>query len=207
MIYLLLFAVFFTIGLFTIGGGYAMIPMIQEQVVSRGWLTDNELLNFFAIAESTPGPFAVNTATLVGFRLGNSYLGFPGGLIGALISTLAVILPSFVIILIIAKYIENFLKYKQVQWAMNGIKAVVVGLLFSVVFDLLLKNVFGLDSFLQFFENYDFQKFDYIAFGIMILVYITKRFFPKLGTIFIILLSGGFGILFYGLVPYLLSVI
>jgi chromate transporter len=196
MIYLLLIAVFFTIGLFTIGGGYAMIPMIQEQVVSRGWLTDNELLNFFAIAESTPGPFAVNTATLVGFKLGNAYMGLPGGLIGAVLTTMAVILPSFIIILIIAKYIQNFLKYRQVQWAMNGIKAVVVGLLLAVVFDLFLKNVFGLDSILLIFENYDTQKLDYISFGIMILVYITKRFFPKLGTIFIIILSGAFGILF-----------
>ncbi|MGB4181490.1 MAG: chromate transporter, partial [Bacilli bacterium] len=66
MIYLELFFVFFTIGLFTLGGGYAMIPMIEEQVIARGWITQEELINFIGISESTPGPFAVNMATFIG---------------------------------------------------------------------------------------------------------------------------------------------
>ena len=94
MIYLKLLWTFFKIGLFTIGGGYAMIPMIKSEVVAVGWLTESELLDFMAISESTPGPFAVNVATFVGFN--------EAGVLGALCSTLGVILPSFIIILIVS---------------------------------------------------------------------------------------------------------
>ena len=91
MIYFDLFFTFLKIGLFTIGGGYAMLPMIREEVSSHGWLSQSELIDFIAVSESTPGPFAVNIATFVGTRT--------GGIFGGLCATLGVVLPSFVIIL------------------------------------------------------------------------------------------------------------
>ena len=185
MIYLELFLVFFSIGLFTIGGGYAMIPMIEDQVVSRGWLTYEEMLNFFAIAESTPGPFAVNTATLVGFEQGQ--------FLGAMLATLGVILPSFIIILVIAKFIQNFMKYEKFQWALNGIKPIIVGMIAAVVLNLIFKNVFG--------NEFSLAKFDYLALSIMVIILVLRFSFKKLNPIYLIVLSGILGMIFYTFIP------
>ena len=121
MILLELFWVFFLIGAFTFGGGYAMIAMIQQQVVSRGWMGMEEIIDFVAIAESTPGPIAVNMATFVGTRM--------GGLPGAACATLGVVLPSFVVILIVARCYQAFRRSKWVQGVMSGLKPAVVGLI------------------------------------------------------------------------------
>ena len=96
MIYLELIWAFFKIGAFTFGGGYAMIPLIQSEVTSRGWMSTEEILNFIAVSESTPGPFAINMATYIGTET--------AGFWGAVCATGAVVLPSFIIILIIAKF-------------------------------------------------------------------------------------------------------
>lgn len=198
MIFLELVFVFFTIGLFTIGGGYAMIPMIQDQVVTLGWLTTQQILDFFAIAESTPGPFAVNTATLVGFDQGLQF-GFWGGILGAVVTTLAVVLPSFIIIFIIAKYIHNFLKYKKVQWALNGVKSIVVGLLLAVSFRLINEYVLG--------GKYDFENMDFTILGIMAFLFILKQYFKKLSPILLIIISAAIGLIVYGLIPYLVNLL
>ena len=122
MIYLELFWIFFRIGLFTIGGGYAMIPMITQEIVDeKGWLTDTQLLNYIGISESTPGPFAINIATYVGAET--------GGIGGALCATLGVVLPSFVCILIVARCFEAFRSSFVVQGCMTGLKPAVVGLI------------------------------------------------------------------------------
>ena len=123
MILLELFWVFFLIGAFTFGGGYAMIAMIQQQVVSRGWMATEQLIDFVAIAESTPGPIAVNMATFVGAEL--------GGVLGAACATLGVVLPSFVVILIVARCFRAFCESKWVKGVMSGLKPAVVGLIAS----------------------------------------------------------------------------
>lgn len=192
MILFELFYVFFFIGLFTIGGGYAMIPMIKDEVVARGWMTMEELLNFFAIAESTPGPFAVNTATLVGFS--------QAGIVGSIIATLSVVLPSFIIILLIAKFITNFLKYKEVKWALDGVKPVVVGLIVGVVINLVVNNVFGLASIMDIFKTtIDIKTLDYMSLIVMTGMFLLKMKFKKLNPIYMIILSAILGILIYGL--------
>lgn len=181
-----LFYTFFLIGLFTIGGGYAMIPMIQDQVVERGWMTLDELVNFFAIAESTPGPFAVNTSTLVGFnRLSEAPV------LGALVTTLAVVLPSFIIILIIARYFDDFLKNKYFKYALDGIKAVVIGLILSVVWTLVKNEIFQ--------GKISLKTIDPYVIVITVIVFVVSKRFKKVGTIPLILLSGLLGFLFYGL--------
>ena len=123
MIFLELFWVFFLIGAFTFGGGYAMIAMIQQQVVSRGWMQTEQLIDFVAIAESTPGPIAVNMATFVGAQM--------GGFWGALCATVGVVLPSFVVILVVARCYLAFRKSKWVKGLMSGLKPAVVGLIAS----------------------------------------------------------------------------
>ena len=123
MIFAELFWVFFLIGAFTFGGGYAMIAMIQQQVVNRGWMETEQLIDFIAIAESTPGPIAVNMATFVGAKM--------GGIAGAACATLGVVLPSFLVILLVARCYQAFRRSKWVQGVMGGLKPAVVGLIGS----------------------------------------------------------------------------
>ncbi len=125
MIYLTLFYTFFKIGLFTFGGGYAMLPLIQEEIVRHGWMSVQDLVNFIAVSESTPGPFAVNISTYVGVETA----GFPGGLC----ATLGVILPSFVIILAVAGCYQKFCKSRIVRGCMSGLKPAVLGLIGTAV--------------------------------------------------------------------------
>ena len=123
MIYLELFATFFMIGAFTFGGGYAMLPLMQEQVALH-WgeiIPQETVINFIAVSESTPGPFAVNMATYIGSEV--------GGLLGSACATLGVVLPSFVIILIVAKYYDRFRNSSIVKGCMTGLKPAVVGLI------------------------------------------------------------------------------
>lgn len=113
-----LFLTFFKIGLFTFGGGYAMIPIIEDTCVAeKKWITDEEMLNMTVIAESTPGPIAINCSTYVGFK--------KKGLSGAVCSTLGVIMPSFIIIFLISLFLDNFLGITFVASAFKGIKAAV----------------------------------------------------------------------------------
>ncbi len=120
---LTLFWTFFQIGLFTFGGGYAMLPLAQQKVLSNGWMENSEIINFIAVSESTPGPFAVNLSTFVGMRT--------AGLAGALSATLGVVLPSFLVILLVAKYYDRFRKSLIVDSAMKGLRPTVVGLIAS----------------------------------------------------------------------------
>ncbi len=128
-----LFATFFKIGAFTFGGGYAMIPLIQKEAVEKqNWISDDDILEIVAIAESTPGPIAINAATFVGYRT--------CGVLGALCATLGVILPSFAIILAISYVLREFQQIKAVQYAFNGIRAGVLALLFKALFTMYKKN-------------------------------------------------------------------
>ena len=129
MIFLELFYTFFTIGLFTFGGGYAMLPLIQEKVLANGWMEMEELTNFVAISESTPGPFAINISTYVGAET--------AGVPGALCATLGVVLPSFLIILIVAKIYVRFKSSKAVSGTLFGLRAAVVGLLAAALWRML----------------------------------------------------------------------
>ena len=126
MICLELFITFFKIGLFTFGGGYAMLPLIEQEVLSHGWLTAEEIVNFIAVSESTPGPFAINISTYVGVET--------AGIPGAFTATLGVVLPSFAVILIVARIYDSFRKNRIVSGCMSGLKPAVVGLIGSAVF-------------------------------------------------------------------------
>lgn len=120
-LYLDLFLTFFKIGAFTFGGGYAMLPLVQQEVEKHAWMTQSEIVNFIAVSEATPGPFAVNISTYIGTET--------GGLAGAFCATLGVVLPSFIIILAIAKIYQKFEQSHTVQGVMSGLRPAVVGLI------------------------------------------------------------------------------
>ena len=190
MIYLELFLTFLQIGAFSFGGGYGMISLIRENALMHGWLTEEELLNMIAVAESTPGPIAVNMATFVGSA--------QGGVLGAILATLGVILPSFFIILIIATLIRNFMKYAGVKAFLSGIRPCVVGLILATAITMFMSTVIGF-SCIGDTLAIDFNGI--IIFAILILIsIISKLAFKKKPTpILMILISAGLGMLMYSL--------
>lgn len=126
MVFLELFLTFAKVGVMTFGGGYAMLPILEREVVDgKGWATEEELLNYFAVGQCTPGIIAVNTATFIGYK----YKGVPG----AVMATAGVIFPSLVIIILIAAFLQNFADIPFVIKAFAGIRAVVAALVINAV--------------------------------------------------------------------------
>lgn len=185
---LLIFWTFFKIGLFTIGGGYAMIPMIESEVIKLGWLTTEQLSNFLAISESTPGPFAINVATFVGTNVE----GVPA-ILGAMAATIGVITPSFIIILAIYQIYKRVIKNRYFDGAMRGIKAIIIGLIACVAGKLMFNEIFKIE------ETFSWSAFDWKALIIMGvitgLIFIFKK---KASPILLIILAAGLGMLMYG---------
>ncbi len=186
MMLLKLFAIFFYVGLFTIGGGLASIPLVQEQVVGRGWLTLEELYNMVAVAESTPGPIGENVATYVGFRL--------AGIPGALIASLGLVLPELIIIVIIAVFFKKFADKPVVKSAFYGIRAGVIGLISVAAYNVLSVTVLRISDFTANYAVADL--FDFKALSIFCIVWILYEKFKK-HPIFYIILGGILGVLFY----------
>ena len=141
MAFLELFLTFLMIGAVTFGGGYAMLPMIQEQVAQR-WnelIPPELLINFVAVSESTPGPFAINMATYVGSVVGGNQGGFGMTVLGSFSSTMGVVVPSFVIILLVAQFYDKFKQSRIVKGCMTGLKPAVVGLIGNAVLNVVLE--------------------------------------------------------------------
>ena len=182
MIYLELFWTFLTIGAMTFGGGYAMLPLIQSEVSARwGDVISNEsMINFVAVSESTPGPFAINMATYVGAEM--------GGVFGSVCATLGVVLPSFVIILIVAKCYDRFRQSRVVKGCMSGLKPAVVGLIGNAVMNVLVTVFFPAGLMLGVFLTPTFYL--YAALFAVMLVLAFKKVHP----ILIICLSAVIGI-------------
>lgn len=134
-----LFATFAQIGVMTFGGGYAMLPLLQRCVVEKEhWATEEELMDYYAIGQCTPGVIAVNTATFVGKKI--------GGVLGGIVATLGVVFPSFVIILLIAMFLQNFADIPAVQHAFAGIRVCVFVLVLNAVVKLAKKSVVNLPT-------------------------------------------------------------
>ena len=125
MILLELFFTFFKIGLFTFGGGYAMLPLIQSEVQAKGWMSQSALVDFIAVSESTPGPFAINIATYVGSET--------AGVLGSVCATLGVVMPSFIVILIVAQCYAKFKESFAVKGVLSGLRPAAIGLIGSAV--------------------------------------------------------------------------
>lgn len=184
-----LFWIFFKIGLFTFGGGYAMIPLIESELVGGGYITSDLLYDFIGIAESTPGPVAINMATFIGMD--------QVGLIGAFAATFGVVLPSFLIILLIAKFGAKFLQSKFVTHAFLGLTPAVIGLIFSVAITLIVRALLPNISFDTFI--FDFSAFNYRGLIVLIVVVLYSFFFKKVSPIRIIFLSAILGMIIYSI--------
>ncbi len=165
-----MFTTFFKIGAFTFGGGYAMISLIQKEVVTnKRWITDDDILDIIAIAESTPGPIAINASTFVGYKV--------GGFWGAFSATLGMIIPSFAIITVISYFLEQFERLQAVKYAFNGIRVGIVALI--------LKALIGL---------YKKSPRQTSAYVIMLFTFVAAAF-TKINVFVILLLCAGAGAL------------
>ncbi|MDD4987352.1 MAG: chromate transporter [Candidatus Izemoplasmatales bacterium] len=184
----LLFITFFKVGLFTFGGGYAMIPMIEEEVLKHGWLNSVDLLvDFIAISESTPGPFAINIATFIGFD--------EAGLWGAIAATLGVVLPSFIIILFIARFFTRFAKNPTVNGFLSGVKPMVVGILVAVGVGLLCRSTIHTDLF--HLSDWVFDHRTWVIAAVLLGIRLIR---PKMNPIYLILFAAILGIVAYSLI-------
>ncbi len=188
MIYLELFLNFLKIGVVSFGGGYGMIPLIQETVVTKGWLSQEQILNFIAVSESTPGPIAINMATFIGSS--------QGGILGSFIATLGIVLPSFVIILIIASLAKNLMKFAGVKATLNGIRPTIVGMIFATFVTMFISTVFGIKTIESVF-SFDWKGL--VIFTVVVIIAFAYKLIRKksLSPIILIIFSGGLGMLMY----------
>lgn len=172
MIYLKLFLSFFKIGAFSFGGGYAMLPLIQEEIIDiHGWLTGQEFIDVIAISQMTPGPIAINSATFLGYKV--------GGVLGSVIATIAVVFPSFIIMLTIVHFFNKFKDSPYVIWAFKGIRPVVLGLIASAGVAVAMDTYVDLKSIL-------------ISVGIFLLLT-----YKKLHPILAVVLAGVLGVILF----------
>lgn len=183
MIYLILFLEFFKVGLFCFGGAFGMIPLIEETVVKHQWLTEGEFYDLIGICESTPGPIAVNIATFVGSN--------EAGLLGSIVATLGIVMPSFIIILLIASILKNFSNNIYFKMFLSGVKPVVIALIISTGLILFFKTI-GYNSIKSFNINF----ISVIIFGLLCLLYFTSKyvFKKKISSILLIIISAVLGI-------------
>ncbi len=179
MIFLDLFLTFLKIGAFTFGGGYAMLPLMKQEVLLNAWMSEEELLNFIAVAESTPGPVAINMATYIGVET--------AGLLGAVVSTLGVVLPSFIVIMLVAKFYEKYKNSFIVKSCLTGLRPAVIGLMASAVITLG-AGVFFPAGFGAIALDFSFFS-SIVIFGIIVFLA-----FKKTSPILLILLSAALGI-------------
>lgn len=191
MIYLKLFLIFLEIGAFSFGGGYGMISLVREAVIENGWLSEGEFINFVAVSESTPGPLAVNMATFVGAS--------QGGIPGALLATAGVVLPSFIIILIIAALIKNLLRYAGVKAFLSGVRPCVVALVLATAATMALSLFFSLKT-LGGPVSADWRAL--LIFAVLAVFSFVLKLAKKKSPspILMIVLSAWLGIVFYGFV-------
>lgn len=184
MIYLTLFWEFFKTGLFSVGGGLATLPFLSKMSDTYGWFSQEDLANMLAVSESTPGPIGVNMATYVGCTTA----GIPGGVI----ATFGLILPSFFVILVVAKVMERFRTNRFVQSSMQVLRPTSVGMISAAVFGVLLSVLFSVEAV----QTGDWINFirvpELILFGILLAVY-SK--FSKLHPVVILLFGAVAGIL------------
>lgn len=167
-----LFISFLKIGAFSFGGGYAMLPLIQKEIIDvHGWLTTKEFIDILAVVEMTPGPIAINSATFLGYKV--------GGVLGSVVATVAVVLPSIIIILFIAHFLSKFRNSPYVDWAFKGIRPVVLGLITSASLSVSKDAIVDIKSFIL----------------MSVLFYLTS--FKKFHPILTIVIAGIIGVIIY----------
>ena len=184
-----LFITFFKIGLFTFGGGYAMIPMIIEETKKFNVLSETDIIDFIAISESTPGPFAINIATLIGYS--------QEGLIGAITATAGVIIPSFIIILLLVNIIEKIKDNRFFKSMIKTVMPLVIGLILSTVLNITLTNLFNIENLSNIKNEFSINFTTLISLLLIIIFTITLKLLKKKKPtpILMILICAGLGII------------
>lgn len=187
MIYLELLIGFLKVGLFSFGGAYGAIPLISEVVLSYGWMTEEQLTYMIAVSESTPGPIMVNLATFIGST--------EGGLLGAVLATLAVILPAFLIILIISVILKNFVKNRYFQAVLGGLNPCIIGLITATGVFMVISHCVSLTSELTF----DIKALILTAVLAVVLFLSEPVFKKKISPVLFIIISAVLGIGLYAI--------
>ncbi|WP_313468385.1 chromate transporter [Carnobacterium sp.] len=189
MIYLQLFWSFFQVGLFSFGGGYAALPLIQEQVLEvHPWLSSTEFIDILTISQMTPGPIAINTATFVGTKI--------AGMPGAIVATLGCVTPSAILVLTLATLYYKYKGLSMVQGIIKGLRPAVVALIASAGLSILLTALFNDDTF-----PIHFADLNWVAFVLFLLSLVILRKF-KLNPIYIMLFAGALGVLYHFLTAF-----
>ena len=193
VIWMKLFWTFFKIGLFGFGGGYGMLSLIHNEVVEKQhWISNSEFTDIVAVSQMTPGPIGINSATYVGFKaIENEGMTRMGAVLGSLLASFSVMLPSFILMLLISAFFMRYKNHKSVQTVLAWLRPVVVGMLAAAV--LLLLNEENLGAF----QSDNLQL--YVSIGLFALAFVATYFW-KVGPIKMILLAGLFGGLFYSLI-------
>lgn len=184
-----LFLTFFKIGLFTFGGGYAMIPMIIEETKQFNILNETEIIDFIAISESTPGPFSINIATFIGYN--------QDGVLGAITATIGVILPSFIIIILLVNIIEKVKDNRYFKTIIKTVMPLVIGLILSTVLDISLTSLFSIENLADIKNEFSLNITALISLLIITFMISSFSFFKKKKPtpIIVILISAGLGII------------
>ncbi len=181
-----MFFIFFKVGLFTIGGGLAAIPLLQDEVLVRGWLTNAEFADMIAVSESTPGPIGVNIATYVGF---SQY-----GVLGSIIATIGLVMPSVIIIILIAKFVMHYREHKIVDGVFYGLRPAVTGLILAAATSIALISLVDIDLFQSTNSILDlFNLEEIIMFGVFL--FATNKW--KHHPIFYVVIAGVIGIFIF----------
>lgn len=191
MIYLQLFLTFLKVGAFAFGGGYAMLSLIGESVLSYGWMNEEELLNFVGVETVIPGPIAVNMATYIGYE--------QAGFLGALLATIGVVLPSFIIILLVAAVIKNLLKYPAIKTFIAGMRPALVGLILSVAVTMALTVFFEIDTIKTTAISFDWRSLVILTVMFAVPMIWSKIKKKEFSSILLVIISGILGIVLYGI--------
>ncbi len=186
-----LFFTFLKVGAFAFGGGYAMLSLIGDSVLAYGWMTEAELLNFVGVETVVPGPIAVNMATYIGYE--------QAGLLGAIAATVGVVLPSFIIILIVAALVRNLLQYPPVKAFFAGMRPALGGLILSVAVTMALTVFLGIKSVKTASISLDWRSFVILG-AVVAIPLLWKRLKKKeFSSIWLVVISGVLGALLFGL--------
>lgn len=180
--YVKLYFIFFKVGLFTIGGGLAAIPLLQEEVLNRGWLSLAEFTDMIAVSESTPGPIGANVATYVGYS--------QHGILGSVIATMGLVTPSVIIIILIAKFVMSFREHKVVDAVFFGLRPAVTGLILSAAYSVALITLFQIELYRESSVFNDLFNIKAIALFVFF-YYLVNKF--KLHPIYYIIAAGVMG--------------
>ena len=193
LLFLEMFGRFFLVGLFSVGGGLATLPFLTNMGEVTGWFTQTDISNMVAISESTPGPLGINMATYIGYKIGSDY-GAGFGILGCVIASTALVLPSLIVILIISKILMKFRDSKYVEYAFYGLRAASVGLITSACLGVAKIAFWSSDALAQ--GGSFFMAVDYKSIILSVLVFVGVTKLKKVHPIVFILIAAAAGVIF-----------